>query len=69
MLVIFKDRPWTQPKMRFVRVKTADQQSVLVLQRTSQLFIRQSTTLIDSISAHLAEFGIVAGMGREGSPT
>jgi len=39
-----------------------------VLQQTCQLFIRQRTTLIDSISAHLAEFDIAAGMGRKGSP-
>lgn len=52
--------------MRFVPVKTTDQQSVLVLHRTRQLFIRQRTTLINSIRANLAEFGIVAGIGRHG---
>ena len=52
--------------MRFVPVKTVDQQSVLMLHRTRQLFIRQRTTLINSIRAHLAEFGIVAGIGRNG---
>lgn len=54
----------TRPTMRFVPVM--DQQSVLVLHRTRQLFIRQRTTLINSIHAHLAEFGIVAGIGRNG---
>lgn len=48
----------TRPTMRFVPVKTVDQQSVLMLHRTRQLFIRQRTTLINSIRAHLAEFGI-----------
>ena len=52
--------------MRFVPVKTVDQQPVLMLHRTRQLFIRQRTTLINSIRAHLAEFGIVAGIGRNG---
>lgn len=52
--------------MRFVPVKTVDQQSVLMLHRTRQLFIRQRTTLISSIRAHLAEFGIIAGIGRNG---
>ena len=56
----------TRPTMRFVPVKTTDQQSVLMLHRTRQLFIRQRTTLINSIRAHLAEFGIVAGIGRHG---
>ena len=56
----------TRPTMRFVPIKTVDQQSVLMLHRTRQLFIRQRTTLINSIRAHLAEFGIVAGIGRNG---
>ena len=37
-----------------------------MLHRTRQLFIRQRTTLINSIRAHLADFGIVAGIGRNG---
>lgn len=56
----------TRPTMRFVPVKATDQQSVLMLHRTRPLFIRQRTTLINSIRAHLAEFGIVAGIGRNG---
>ena len=56
----------TRPTMRLMPVKTVDQQSVLMLHRTRQLFIRQRTTLINSIRAHLAEFGIVAGIGRNG---
>lgn len=56
----------TRPNMRFVPLKTEDQQSVLMLHRTRQLFVRQRTTLINAIRAHLAEFGIVAGVGRNG---
>ncbi len=56
----------TRPTMRFVEIKTADQQSVLMLHRTRRLFVRQRTTLIDALRAHLAEFGIVAGVGRKG---
>lgn len=55
-----------RPSMRFVPIKTIDQQSVLMLHRTRQLFIRQRTSLINAIRAHLAEFGIVAGIGRNG---
>jgi transposase len=37
-----------------------------VLHRTRHLFIRQQTAVINSIRAHLAEFGIVAPVGRKG---
>ena len=50
----------TRPKMRFVATKTPEQQSCLTLHRTRHLFIRQQTSVINAIRAHLAEFGIVA---------
>ncbi|MBT4039871.1 MAG: IS110 family transposase [Rhodospirillales bacterium] len=56
----------TRPTIRFVEIKTPEQQSVLMLHRTRQLFVRQRTTLINALRAHLAEFGIVAGVGRNG---
>jgi len=56
----------TRPTMRFVPIKTVEQQSVLMLHRTRQLFVRQRTSLINAIRSHLAEFGIVAGVGRNG---
>ena len=52
--------------MRFVETKTVEQQSCLVLHRTRHLFIRQQTSVINAIRAHLAEFGIVAPVGRKG---
>ena len=52
--------------MRFVPVKTPEQQSVLMLHRTRTLLVRQRTMLINAIRAHMAEFGIVAGVGRKG---
>ncbi len=52
--------------MRFVPIKTPEQQSGLVLHRTRHLFIRQQTSVINAIRAHLAEFGIVAPVGRQG---
>ena len=54
----------TRPNMRFVESKTVEQQSCLVLHRTRHLFIRQQTSVINAIRAHLAEFGIVAPVGR-----
>jgi transposase len=56
----------TRPNMRFVETKTPEQQSCLTLHRTRHLFIRQQTAVINSIRAHLAEFGIVAPVGRNG---
>ena len=56
----------TRPTMRFVPIKAAEQQPVLMLHRTRQLSVRQHTTLINAIRAHMAEFGIIAGVGRNG---
>ena len=56
----------SRANMRFVPTKTTEQQSGLVLHRTRHLFIRQQTSVINAIRAHLAEFGIVAPVGRHG---
>ncbi|GBF26353.1 hypothetical protein MnTg02_01391 [bacterium MnTg02] len=53
----------TRPTMRFVSVKSTEQQSVLMLHRTRELLVRQRTMLINAIRAHMAEFGIVAPIG------
>lgn len=56
----------TRPTMRFVGVKSTEQQSVLVLHRTRLILTRQRTQVGNAIRAHLAEFGIVAPVGRLG---
>src|SRR5258705_7484717 len=56
----------TRANMRFVPTKTSGQQSGLLLHRARHLFIRQQTSVINAIRAHLAEFGIVAPVGRHG---
>ena len=56
----------SRPNMRFVETKSPEQQSCLMLHRTRHLFIRQQTAVINAIRAHLAEFGIVAPVGRKG---
>ena len=56
----------TRANMRFVATKTPEQQSGLMLHRTRHLFMRQQTAVINVIRAHLAEFGIVAPVGRKG---
>jgi transposase len=53
----------TRPNMRFVPVKSADQQAVLMLHRARALLIRQQTMLANAFRAHLAEFGIVVAQG------
>jgi transposase len=53
----------TRPTMRFVAVKSAEQQSVLMLHRTRDLLVRQRTMLVNAIRAHMAEFGVVARAG------
>ena len=56
----------TRPNMRFVPTKAVEQQSCLMLHRARHLFIRQQTAVINSIRAYLAEFGVVAPVGRRG---
>jgi hypothetical protein len=52
--------------MRFVPTQTVEQQGCLMHHRARHLFIRQQTAVINSIRAYLAEFGIVAPVGRRG---
>lgn len=53
----------TRPTMRFVPVKSAEQQSILMLHRTRDLFVRQRTMLVNSLRGQLAEFGLIAPKG------
>jgi transposase len=52
-----------RPSMRFVPVKTVDQQAVLMLHRTRALLVSHRTALICALRAHMAEFGVVAPVG------
>ena len=56
----------TRPTMRFVAVKTPEQQSVMMLHRVRLMLNRQRTQLTNAMRAHLSEFGIVAPVGRMG---
>ena len=53
----------TRPSMRFVPVKTSDQQAVLLQHRARDFLVRQLTQIANAIRAHLGEFGIVAPKG------
>ncbi|KKN51837.1 hypothetical protein LCGC14_0618510 [marine sediment metagenome] len=52
-----------RPTMRFVEVKSADQQSLGLVFRTRELLVRQRTQLIKALRGHLAEYGIVVAIG------
>jgi len=56
-----------RPTMRFVRVKSAEQQGQLMQHRTRDLLMRQRTQVINALRAHMTELGIVAAQGREGT--
>ena len=53
----------TRPSMRFVPVKSEEQQAVLMAHRTRDFLVRQLTQIGNSIRAHLGEFGFVAPKG------
>ena len=55
-----------RPTMRFVSVKSAEQQSQLMLHRTRDLLMRQRTQVINALRAHMAELGITAAQGNAG---
>ena len=56
----------SRPTMRFVPVKTVEQQGVMVLHRSRALLMRQRVRLSNAIRGHMAEYGIVAPIGRQG---
>src|SRR5947207_125979 len=52
-----------RPTMRFVPVKTTEQQATQLLHRGREQLVRQRTMLVNALRAHLAEFGMVAAQG------
>lgn len=55
-----------RPTMRFVEIKSTEQQGRLMQHRTRDLLIRQRTQIINALRSHLGELGIVAAQGHEG---
>jgi len=53
----------SRPDMRFVPVKSADQQAVLMLHKTRELMVKQRTMSVNALRGHLSEFGLVAAKG------
>ena len=56
----------TRPNMRFVEVKTCEQQGTMVLHRVRLMLMRQRVQLSNAIRGHMAEYGLVAPVGRGG---
>src|SRR5262249_5470197 len=52
-----------RPTMRFVPVKTADQQAAVLLHRGRERLVRQRTGLVNALRGHLAESGVIAPQG------
>lgn len=52
-----------RPTMRFVPIKNADQQSVLMLHRVREILVKQRTMLINAVRSHCSEFGLIASQG------
>ena len=57
----------TRPSMRFVPIKSEQQQSGLMIHRSRQLLVRQRTMLSNAIRGHMAELGIISAKGRNGT--
>ncbi len=55
----------TRPTMRFVEIKTLEQQGLGMVFRSRELLVGQRTQTINALRGHLAEFGLIAGKGRE----
>ncbi len=56
----------TRPNMRFVEIKTCEQQGILILHRVRLMLTRQRVQLSNAIRGHMAEYGLVAPVGRNG---
>lgn len=52
-----------RPTMRFVPIKTEQQQATLIIHRVRETLVRQKTQLVNALRAHMAEFGVVAPQG------
>jgi transposase len=55
-----------RPDMRFVAIKSVEQQASRGLERSRELLVKQHTQLMNGVRSQLAEFGIVAAQGRRG---
>ena len=50
----------TRPSMRFVKIRSVDNQAVLMHHKVREMLVRQRTQILNSLRGHLAEIGIIA---------
>jgi transposase len=55
-----------RPTMRFVRIKSVEQQAMLSVHSTRSLLVRQRTMVANALRSALSEIGIVAAQGIKG---
>ena len=55
-----------RPHMRFVPVKSLDEQALAQAHKARSLLVAQRTALVNALRAHLTEFGVVAPRGAGG---
>jgi transposase len=55
----------SRPTMRFVEVKTPEQQGLGMIFRLRDLLVGQRTQTVNALRGHLAEFGVITAKGRE----
>ena len=55
----------SRPSMRFVTVKTAEQQAALMLSGIRDRLVRNRTQITNAIRGHAAEFGLIAATGLD----
>jgi transposase len=53
----------TRPSMRFVKIRSVDNQAVLMHHKVREMLVRQRTQILNSLRGHLAEIGIIAAQG------
>ena len=58
----------SRPTMRFVPIKSIDQQGILVTHRVRSILIRQRTMMANALRSHMAEFGIIVRQGLKAIP-
>jgi len=56
----------SRPDMRFVTIKSADQQARRGLERSRELLVKQRTQLMNSLRSQMSEHGVIAAQGRRG---
>src|SRR6202035_1015131 len=52
-----------RPNMRFVPVKSAEDQAAAMILTVRELLVKQHTQLVNALRGHATEFGVIAAKG------